>query len=458
MAEENDSLPGKKRRVIHWNPEAGREAAKSRWTWPRLVLATVGGFFAVLIALGIVNRVARKFLHVEIFGGAGPAPAVAAVPENPNSTFVSQSKAELAFDSASKGLASLQQIPDNHPLLLQRMILIKKDLDDAQALMKSHEFAAAHAKLTVLNGDIANFGLSIKAKQEATKAKDAILLRIKDLEIARTLAPNALETALTDAGNGRKLLEEGNFLAAKEALDHGYAELKRAETAISDFVGENLLKGQQALTKGDKAGAKASFKAALEKAPGSEVATLGLKRAETIDRVFALLLQGEGLEKQSQFAAAAEAYQKAFALDGFSAAAQAGKERAARLEKETKFNTALAAAQAAMKAKDWAKAIVESQNALKVDAKKPEVQAMLKSARENEHREAVLAALNKAYAFENEHQWVEAHNAYDQTLKLEPDHADAKDGFIRSGTVIRALLQYKTYLENAQQLADRAEF
>jgi tetratricopeptide (TPR) repeat protein len=86
------------------------------------------------------------------------------------------------------------------------------------------------------------------------------------------------------------------------------------------------------------------------------------------------------------------------------------------------------------------------------------VQALLKSARENQHRDAVQKALNKAYAFENEHQWVEAHDAYEQVLKLEKNHADATDGFIRTNTVIRALLSYKTYIEAARQLADRTEF
>ena len=41
-------------------------------------------------------------------------------------------------------------------------------------------------------------------------------------------------------------------------------------------------------------------------APGNEIAVQGLKRAEYTDRVFALLLQGEALEKQGQYAQAVE--------------------------------------------------------------------------------------------------------------------------------------------------------
>jgi len=458
MADETESPSGKKHRVIHWNPDAGRETAQRRWTWKRVLLWSVGGFFALLFAVGIVNRVMRHVFKVEIFGAPAVATAPGATPENPNSAFVSQSKAELAFEQASKSLQTVQRMPQDHPQLLQQLIQLQKNLQDGQRLLAAHEWSLAFQTLSALNRDIDTYGRNIKTKQEAMQQKGGILVRIKDLEIARNLAPGSLEAALEAASQGSKLLEEGNFLAAKEVFDKGYAELDKAKQALTVHIGENLLKGQQALTKGQRAAATEAFKAALEKAPGNEVAIKGLKRAETIDRVFALLLQGESFEKQAQYAQAAEAYQKAFSLDDQSAVAQAGVARANRLEKETKFEAAFTAAQAAVKRRDWSKAIAEAQNALRVDPKKTEVQAMLKSARENEHRDAVQKSLNKAYAFENEHQWVEAHDAYAATLKLEPNHADATDGFIRTNTVIRALLSYKTYLEAAKQLADRAEF
>jgi hypothetical protein len=457
MAEELESPSGKKRRVIHWNPDAGRETQQRRWTVKRVLAWSVGGFFGVLVAAGLVIRGIRLIVGPQFLRPAGVQVA-AVVPENPNTVFVSQSKAELANETATKQLAAVQRMPQDHPQLLQNLIELQKKLQDGQRLLAGHDWAPAFQIFDDLSREIDKYSRNIKAKQEATQKKGAILVRIKDLEIARTLAPGTLEAALDDASQGSKLLDDGSFLAAKEVFDHGYAELAKAEQALTKFVADNLLKGQQALTKGLKAEATEAFKAALEKAPGDENAQKGLKRAETIDRVYALLLQGESFEKQTQYAQAAEAYQKAFSLDAQSAAAQAGVARANRLEKETKFQTAFSAAQAAVARKDWPKVVIEAQNALKVDPKRTDVTAMLKSARENEHREAVQKSLNKAYAFENERQWVEARDAYAETLKLEPDHADAKDGFIRAGTVIRALLQFKTYLDTARQLADKAEF
>jgi len=458
MADENDSSSGKKRRIIHWNPEAGREAEKRRWTWKRILGWTVGGFFCLLFGAGIVIRVVKKVLGPEIFQGGGTVATAAVTNSDANTAFVSQSKAELAHATATKALNEIRRLPTDHPVQLQRLILITKAHQEGEALLAAHEWARAFSVFEEANADIDTFARNVKAKHEAQQGYDAILVRIKDLERARTLAPGTLEAAFEDAGAGRKLLDDGNFLGAKKVFDEGFAELKKAEETLTRIAGENMLRGQQALTKGQRDAAKAAFNAALELAPGNEIALQGLKRAENIDRVYALLLQGESLEKEARYAEAAESYQKAFALDGFSAAAQAGAARASRLEKETKFAAAFTAAQAAIQRRDWEKAIAESQNALRVYPQKTEVQAMLRSSRENAHRDAVQKALTKGYAYENQHQWKEARDAYAETLKLEPDQADAKEAYIRCGTMIRTLLEYDRLIESAKQLTNNSEF
>lgn len=423
-----------------------------------MLLWTVGGFVGLLFAAGLVIRAVKLVLGPEVFQAGSAVAANAPTHDDANIAFVSQSKAELAHATATKALTELRRLPQDHPVQLQRLILITKSFHEGESYLAAHEWARAFSTFETLNDDMDIFSRNVKAKHDAQQGYDAILVRIKDLERARSLAPGTLEAAFEAAGAGRKLLDDGNFLGAKKAFDEGFAELRKAEEALASVVQGNLLKGQQALTKGQRDAAKEAFTAALEMAPGNDVAIQGLKRAENIDRVYALLLQGESLEKQGQYALAADSYQKAFSLDGFSAAAQAGQARAARLEKETKYETALAAAHAAVKRRDWSKAIIEAQNALRVYPQKPDVQAMLRSARENEHREAVQKALNKGYAYENQHLWKEARDAYAETLKLEPDQADAKEAYIRCGTMIRTLLEYDRLIENAKQLANNAEF
>lgn len=458
MAEENDISPGKKHRIIHWNPEAGREQVRRRWTWKRILAWTVGGFFGLLFAAGIAIRAAKLVLGPDIF--RPQAEQVSDVPNvaDASSAFISQAKAEQSHELASKALLELRRMPQDHPVQLQQLIVMQKTFDDGEALLASHEYRKAFVVFDALSRDMDAFSKNVKIKGEVKQAYDAILLKIKDLELARDLAPGSLEAAYEVAGAGRQLLNDGNFTGAKKVFDRGFAELKKAEQALNDHVRDKLLQGQKALAKGQREEARQAFQAALEKSAGSELAIQGLKRSENIDRVYALIRQGENFEKQGQFAQAAESYQKAFALDGFSAVAQEGQARAARLEKETKFAAAKAAADAAFKAKDWAKVVTEAESALRVYPQKTEVQTMLKSARENAHKEAVQKALAKGYAYENQHQWKEARDAYSETLRLQPDLADAKEGYIRTGAVIRALLQYEKYIENAEQLANKNEF
>jgi tetratricopeptide (TPR) repeat protein len=358
----------------------------------------------------------------------------------------------------SKQFAEIQRLPTDHPVQMQQLILLETKLREGQTLVRSHEFGQAYQVLDAVNKDIKAFSENVKIKGEARQAYDKILLRVKDLEPARQLAPGTLEAAFEAAGAGRQLLNDGNFTGAKNVFDRGFAELNKAQQAISDFVRDNIVTGKKALAKGEKEEAKKAFTAALEKAPGNEEAVQGLKRSENIDRVYALLQQGEKLEKQAQYAEAAESYKKAFALDGFSAAAQEGQARAARLEKETKFAAAKTAAEQAFKSKDWSKAITEYQNALKVYPQKADVMAQLKLAKENAHKDAVQKALAKGFGYEKVYQWREARDAYKETLDLEPDQADAKEGYTRAGTMLRALLTYEKKIEMAEQLANKAEF
>ena len=458
MAEEPDSNSVKKRRVIHWNPDAGREQVRRRWTWKRMLLVGVGGFFGLLIAAGIVIRLTKLVLGPDVFKRQAAVTAEGQSVADANSAFISQAKAEQMHELASKALRELRRVPADHPVQLQQMILMEKSLNEGEVLISNHEFTKAFGVFEALKRDVDAFSYNVKIKGEAKQSYDAILLKIKDLELARSLAPGSLEAAFEAAGAGRQLLNDGNFAGAKKVFDGGFAELKKAEQALANHVRDNLLAGQKALSTGEKDAAKKAFEAALEKSPGNEVATQGLKRAENIDRVYALLQQGEKLEKDARYAEAAESYKKAFALDSFSAAAQEGQARAARLEKETKFAASKTAADNAVKAKDWAKAITEYQAALKVYPQKTDVQALLKSAKENAHRDAVQKALAKGFAYEKAFQWREARDAYHETLQLEPDQAEAKEGYTRAGTVIRALLQYERYIEAAEQLANTAKF
>lgn len=458
MADDNEQVGGRKRRIIHWNPEAGSGPEKRRWTWQRIAAWSVGGFIGLFLVAAVTIRVAKVVFGPEIFESSADVAGAPAAPDNPNLAFVSRSKAELSRETADRALTELRRLPADHPMQLQKLVLMQKAYLGGEALIASGEYGKAFTHYEALNREIEAFSRSIKTKQEAQEAYDAILVKIRELDRARSLAPELLDNAFAAAGTGQEFLANGNFDAAKQRFVEGFAELTKAETILEEFVQNNLLNGQEALGRGDRAGAVEAFQAALGKSPGNELALQGLKRAETIERVVSLLAKAREHEAAARYTEAADAFGQAFALDAFSASAQQGQARALRLEKETRFNAAFETADAAFKRRDWAAAITGFESALEVYPDKQDVRDLLKSAKDNAHTDAVQTALAKAFEHENRYEWPAARVAYDKTLQLDPDHAEAKEGYARSGRVIRALIEYDKLIEVAEERASRAEF
>jgi hypothetical protein len=86
------------------------------------------------------------------------------------------------------------------------------------------------------------------------------------------------------------------------------------------------------------------------------------------------------------------------------------------------------------------------------------VKKALKETRETAHREAVKSALAKAVDFENKLEWEQARSAYNETMELDPKHEDAKEGYFRTGRMIRAIMQYNKLVEVTEEHVQKAEF
>jgi tetratricopeptide (TPR) repeat protein len=457
MSEQTDPTPVKKRRVIHWDPEHGRATGKRRWTPLRILAWAVGGPLALLVMAGMVIRGIRMVVGPEFLRPTATA-VVAAGENDASSAFVTESKASLARENVAKALAELRRMPQDHPSQLQQLILIEKAFLNCDILMDAHEYAKAYTHLTSLAREIDEFAENVKLKQVTQKAYDEIIVRMKELDRARPLAPQEFETAFANAGTGRQFFNEGRFATAKKQYDLSYAALGRAQEALKAFVDDHIRKALEAVAAGHKEAALAAFQAALEKDPTNETAQKGMKRAEVADRVHALLQQGARLEENKEYAQAKECFSKAFELDALSAVAQQGKSRNERLQKETEFNSALAEAVAFRGKNEWPKAIVAYERALKVYPDKDEVKKALKETRETAHREAVKQALAKAGDYETQTEWEQARSAYNTAMELEPKNEDAKEGYFRTGRMIRALMQYNKLVEVAEVHVQHAEF
>ena len=171
MTEETESTSGKKRRIIHWNPDAGRETVARRWTLKRVAVWSVGGFFVLLFSAAIVIRAAKLVLGPNIFTSEPSAPVAESEAKDLNSVFISQAKAEQLHEIAAKALLNLRRIPPDHPVQLEQMIVIQKSFNEGEEFIRAHEYAKAFRLYEALNRDIDAYSLNIKAKGEAEVAK-----------------------------------------------------------------------------------------------------------------------------------------------------------------------------------------------------------------------------------------------------------------------------------------------
>jgi len=456
MPNENEPQSRKKHRVIHWNPEAGKEQKGHRWSIGRIVGWSAGGLVGLLAVAAITTRTI-KFFNPDAFAAFSDTPQQV-VAQDPNTLFINQSLADTAHDQAAKTLEQIKKLPTDHPQQQADLILIQKTFDAATAILRAQKYAEAYGQFQQVMKQMDDFSQSVRAKQEVTTGLDTLFVRAQELEKVKDLNPDLLNRSLTEYAQARQFSQNGSYLAASQALRNGNDALDQLQQLLANTITGNLQRGAQALMNGEKEAAASAFRAVLERDPGNEAAVGGLKRSETIDRVYALLIQGQDLEKDGRYAEAAQAYGRAFDLDSLSTAAQQGQARATRLDQEARFDTAFSAAQDAFRRRDWEAVMSQGQAALQIEPGNADVQEMLVNARDEAHKDNVARLLARADSSERIFQWADARAAYLEVLDLEPGNDDAVAGVVRSGEMIRALDAYAKYVDRAEELASQGEF
>jgi tetratricopeptide (TPR) repeat protein len=440
-------------RVLDWNPASAQVSAAPAGSRRQLkVLGAVAGLSLVVAALAVAMAYRVMTTGPERDSLATLA-AAAAEP-----VFVSQARAELTRDNALRTLVELRKLPPDHPALLQQLILVEKNFMSAERTLASGDYALAVRRFDEVNRQIEEFTATVKARKDAGRLYDELLVRLKNAERFKDLAMEDFDRAFEGTGQGRSLMEQGSFLAAWQAFEAAAEAMDSLEARRKEFVDDHTWKGAAALAAGDRAGAERAYRAVLRYEPGQEEALRGLRRAETIERVHALVTQAQAAEERQDYEKAIESYAAAFKLDPLSVVAQQGEARAKRLRDDSRFDAAVAAARAAAERLDWTAAVEHYDTALAVYPKREEIVKARADAAKEGHTAKVRRTLARAYDFEREYKWPEAQEAYLEVLRLEKGHPDATEGLIRVGRTIRALVEFEKLVEIARSQAESAQF
>ena len=300
----------------------------------------------------------------------------------------------------------MRKLTDDHPLLIQNLVAIESEYDEANKLLTGSDYRGAMAGLEGVSELITKQRDLIGRKEAVKNAYDRFLVLIEQVEPSRPLAPFEYEKAVSFGAEGEMLLSNGDFPGATRTFEMAIDAVNEMEIVITDLLVEREVAGKRALSRGNGEEALAIFLEILELQPDNELAIRNLKRAETIHRVYPLLQEATQRERSGEFAASLDAYTEAFALDGQSLKAQQGKARVHKIIRDNRFEELMSRADKAKREGDWDTAIIAYSDAVDEFPDNADLPGLLDEAREEGHNAKVKAGLSKAYAFENQFAWI----------------------------------------------------
>lgn len=376
-----------------------------------------------------------------------------------SSGFVSRPRAQLARDDSYEKLLDARRAMDGNPMLMQRLLVVEKTFQEGDRLLRGRNYTAAFERFQETEMLLDGFNSEVINKNEAFAARDDFLVLKDRIDPHRNLDRDTYENAYILFSEGLFFLDNGSFFEAKRRFEDALERMSLIEGRLGEYKDRQLREGQAALADGDTQGAFDAFNRVLEIDDRNEVARRGLKRAETLDRVFPMLEQARAFENEGQLVRANDLYVSAYELDPLSARAQEGAVRTERMVKDMAFNNALAEAVEAAEQSNWHMAIEATKKALEVYPDNEDVKERLKEFRQLEFDYKVSSALARGRDFERAREWRLAQAAYEEALRLDSRNQTAIAGIRRTGDVGRALIRYQRLIELAQvEAVDNLDF
>ena len=420
----------------------------------------VVAMLAVLVLFGLF--VVVRAYQIGLLGGAitGGLGIDSAQGLNRNETyrFVSRERIDRVRSATEQSLEDIRLLSDDHPVMLQNLILIEQAVEEADRSIASADYDIALERLEGVQRRVADFRTLVTEKQEAGKTYDEFLNLMETGEAIQRHAPYDFESAIATGNEGRAMMDSGDFSGGLRMFRRASKMMNDLDTRVDAVMLEKELKAKHAMSLGDGESAARLFEGILEIKPDYEPARIGLNRAANVGQVVALLGAAKENEGRDKLEEALQGYEQAYSLDSLSARAQQGAARVKRTIEEQKYDGFMSRAADAEEAGKWDLAISAYEEAKEAFPEREEIQEALENAKELKWQMELDAAMAKAVVAEKAREWDAARRAYQEVLDLDEENPEAIDGLFRSGKMIRALLRYESSLENAHEYAQKGFF
>ncbi len=291
-------------------------------------------------------------------------------------------------------------------------------------------------------------------KQQADDQLAAISPRVAGLKdrVADQWAGNEWNALQAQLSRASESYASRDYAAASSAYEAAAKQLDQLESRAGEVLKETLARGATALEQGSAVTAQQVFSLALQLAPGQPSATKGLRRAQSLDTVAALVNQAEAFEKEGKLPVAADAFARAVQLDPESRRASAGLARVQARIAGDAFAEAMARGFAALSARNFTAAKRDFENARGMRPQAPEVQQALQQLEQEERTATIATRLASARTHEAAERWQPALADYQAVLQLDATVAAAQQGVERASP--RAVLndELQLYVTQPERL------
>jgi hypothetical protein len=262
----------------------------------------------------------------------------------------------------------------------------------------------------------------------------------------------AVEQARTELTAADELYAKREYEGAVTRLDAVVPRLDALEKRASEVLEAKLGEGAQALLDGNSAVAKAAFELASKLDPKNKAATVGLKRSESLDAVFALVREAERLEKDGATPAAAEKFTAAVTRDGDMVRAKEGLARVQGKISNDIFAQTMARGYSALAARDYVGARNAFNEASRLRPQAPEIGPALRQIEQEQKTQSIAGKLASAREAEAKEQWGAALARYREILEADATVAFAIEGVARTEPRAKLNDELALYVTQPQRL------
>jgi tetratricopeptide (TPR) repeat protein len=295
----------------------------------------------------------------------------------------------------------------------------------------------------VETGDLAAQAERREAAREAMRRAEELRDRLLERGV-NIWAPEEFAAGQERMQRAGEQLAAGAFADAEQSYGAASRSFEAVAGSGPEILSAALERGRRALADGDAAAAAEAFMLAQMIDPQSSAAASGLRRAEVLDEVLALLVRGANHERDGRGAEAEAAYREAVALDPLCAEAQQALARVRSRLSDDAFAGAMSTGLDALERGDHRAAREAFQRAEQLRPGRPEVAEALQQVEQSQSLAAIVVHRENAQAAESVEDWHGAMAEYRAILALDPAIRFAQDGRARS--------------EMRAELADRIDY